>query len=71
MIVSFYLDGLIDWLIDWLVFYANISNISAISRREQIILLNAYTYKILKNKTLNIMLYKTIGYVQIKETLKR
>jgi hypothetical protein len=39
---------MIDWLIDWLI---NISNISAISLREQILLLNLDTYRILRNKT--------------------
>jgi hypothetical protein len=33
-------------LIYWLVFYANLSNSSAISWLEQILLLNVYTYKI-------------------------
>jgi hypothetical protein len=37
---------LIDWLIDWLIF-----NISAISWREEILLLNFDIYKILRNKT--------------------
>jgi hypothetical protein len=36
----------ISIMIDWLVFNANISNISAISWREQILLLNLDTYKI-------------------------
>jgi hypothetical protein len=43
----------------------SLSNISAISWRELIVLLN----KILRNKTSNILVYKTIElYVQIKET---
>jgi len=40
-----------NWFIDWLVFYANFSNISAISWRDKILLLQVYTYKFIRNKT--------------------
>ena len=33
-----------DWLIEWLLLNTNISNISAISWREQILLLNYWTW---------------------------
>ena len=57
---------------DWLVFYANFSNISAISRCDTILLLHVYTYKFLRNKTyLSIKQSDNIIWGNIKKKKKK
>jgi hypothetical protein len=57
---------------DWLVFYANFSNISAISWRDKILLLYVYTYKFLRNKTyLSIKQSDNIIWRNIKKKGKK
>ena len=51
------------------MFNANISNISAISCHEKMLIINLDTYKTLRNKTYFSIKQQGL-YVQIKETLK-